>query len=251
MSPRATIAQRLTEILWLYINNAKHGERLPSEPELAKKLGVSRATLREAMRAFETQGIIHRRQGSGTFVSRPKHVIETGLEVLESIETLAKRIGLSVEAANITIESRAPTAKEAEALKLETEAKVLQVSRVIMAEGAPVAYLVDVLPEDVLTEADLAEGFSGSVFDVLLRRGTPPLDSSRCEISAVNATSDLPRFMAIQRGDVLLCFESYLYDTTGRIVDYSFSYFLPGYFHFHVIRRVGSAKPDLTGGNNA
>src|SRR5690606_30955540 len=74
-----------------------HGDKLPSEPMLAKMLGVSRATLREAMRTFEGQGIIRRRQGVGTFVVGPIQVIETGLEVLESIETLAEKIGLDVK----------------------------------------------------------------------------------------------------------------------------------------------------------
>ena len=54
------------------------GERLPSEPELARQLGVSRATLREAMRTFEAQGLIRRRQGVGTFVVGQSPVIESG-----------------------------------------------------------------------------------------------------------------------------------------------------------------------------
>lgn len=32
---------------------------------------------------------------------------------------------------------------------------------------------------------------------------------------------------------------AHLYAEIGRVIDYSFSYFLPGYFHFHVVRRVG------------
>ncbi len=47
--------------------------------------------------------------------------------------------------------------------------------------------------------------------------------------------------LEVQRGDVLLQFVSKLYTASGSIVDYSFSYFLPGYFKFHLVRRVGSA----------
>src|SRR5664279_1981066 len=89
--------QRLQGELTNLIAATEPGEKLPAEPELAHRLGVSRATLREAMRSFEGQGLIRRRQGVGTFVVSHKQVIESGLEALESIETLASKIGLNVE----------------------------------------------------------------------------------------------------------------------------------------------------------
>jgi GntR family transcriptional regulator len=113
------------------------------------------------------------------------------------------------------------------------------VSRVIRAEGNPAAFLVDILPGDVLTLDELKARFTGSVLDLLLRKGSPRLVSSRTEINAVSASADVARALGIQRGDVLLKFTAYLYDTQGRVVDYSFSYFLPGYFKFQVVRRVG------------
>lgn len=239
MSPHPPTSQRLHESLGRVINGMHPGERLPSEPELAHQLGVSRATLREAMRTFETQGLIHRRQGSGTFVSRPSRVIESGLEILESIETLANRIGLPVALGETSIESRPATELESEALDLPADSTVLRVARVILAEGQPAAYLIDTLPADMLQEEDIQDGFSGSVLDLLLHRQDPAPTTSRCEISAVTATSEIARAMAIQRGDVLLCFEALLFSRMGKIMDYSFSYFLPGYFRFHVVRRVG------------
>src|SRR3972149_10219143 len=82
------------------------GGRLPSEPAVAKDLGVSRATLREAMRTFETQGLIRRKQGSGTYVTHPSQVFESGLEMLESIETLAARLGLGGRVVEMRVEER-------------------------------------------------------------------------------------------------------------------------------------------------
>ncbi len=232
-------SQRLHEALGKIIAETPPGARLLTEPELAKQLSVSRATLREAMRTFETQGLIYRHQGSGTFVIHPSQVIDTGLEVLESIETLSKRIGLVVSIGELRTE-RLPASQEyARALSIQPGDVVLEVSRVIQAEGRPVAFLIDILPDDVLPEQELESTFTGSVLDLLLKRGTPALVSSRCEINAVQAKSEVARALRIQRGDVLLRFIAYLYSTSGRVVDYSYSYFLPGYFNFHVIRRVG------------
>src|SRR5512139_4105502 len=99
-----SVAQRLHDQLLHIITETQPGERLPSEPCLAEQLSVSRATLREAMRAFETQGIIRRRQGSGTYVNQPPRVLESGLEVLESIATMAQRSGLSDDIGELTVE---------------------------------------------------------------------------------------------------------------------------------------------------
>jgi GntR family transcriptional regulator len=232
-------SQRLHEALGKIIAETPPGERLLTEPELAKQLSVSRATLREAMRTFETQGLIYRHQGSGTFVIHPSQVIDTGLEVLESIETLSKRIGLEVSMGEHQIDRRPANEEYAKALALNQHDPILHVSRVIQAEGRPVAYLIDVLPDNVLPVEELDNEFTGSMLDLLLKRGLPTLVSSRCEINAVQAKSDVAKALKIQRGDVLLRFIAYLYSTNGRVVDYSYSYFLPGYFNFHIIRRVG------------
>ncbi len=213
--------------------------RLPSEPDLARKMGVSRATLREAMRAFEGQGLIRRRQGVGTFVVAQVPVIDTGLEVLESIETLAQRINLAVKMGELQVQQEMAGPDEEEALNLPNGSPVTRVSRVIYADNRPIAFLVDNLPADVLPASAFSASFSGSVLDLLLRRGNPKLTQSRTEIKAIGATSDVARALQIQRDDVLLHFAAQLYSEDGRVVDHSFSYFLPGYFRFHVVRKVG------------
>ncbi len=179
--------QRLQADLAALISRSPAGARLLSEPDLAKQLGVSRATLREAMRTFETQGLIRRRQGAGTFVVGQVPVLESGLEILESLETMAHRLGLEVSVSDLQIESAFADQEHATGLGIPLAARITRVRRVIRADSRPVA-----------------------------------------------------KALEIQRGDVLLQFISELYTGDGRIVDYSTSYFIPGYFNFHVVRRVGS-----------
>jgi GntR family transcriptional regulator len=246
MTSHTSTSQKLHENLGNLIASKKPGERLPSEPALAKQLGVSRATLREAMRTFETQGHIRRRQGAGTYVNHPSTVIESGLEILESIETMARRSGLQVAMGELMVDRRAATDDEISSMGLPPGSDITQITRVMHAEGRPVAYLIDLVPVDILAPQDLTGDFTGSVLDLLLQRGDPELISSRCDINAVTASHQVARALGIQRGDVLVWFGAILYNSTGRVVDTSFSYFLPGYFRFHVVRRIGDVNSSHT-----
>ena len=231
--------QRLQADLAALIARSSAGQRLPSEPELAKQLGVSRATLREAMRSFETQGLIRRRQGSGTFVVGKMEVLDSGMEVLESLETMAKRLGLEISVSDLSIEPLTADEELAKLLDVSVGGALTRVRRVMRADNRPVAYLVDILPDSILSSKDLPADFHGSVLDLLLGRGDP-LASSRANVSAIGATAEVAKAIEIQRGDVLLHFYSQLFDINSKVVDYSLSYFIPGYFHFHIVRRVGS-----------
>ncbi|MDP1713376.1 MAG: GntR family transcriptional regulator [Anaerolineales bacterium] len=230
--------QRLQVDLAALISRSPAGLQLPSEPNLAKQLGVSRATLREAMRSFETQGLIRRRQGAGTFVVGKTQVMDSGLEVLESLETIAKRLGLEVSVSDLNIETTAADEELAKMLDVPVGENLTRVRRVVHTDNRPVAYLEDTLPEDVLHMDDFPVDFHGSVLDFLLDRGDS-LKTSRTNVSAIGATAEVAKAIEIQRGDVLLHFHSQLFDDRGKVVDYSLSYFIPGYFHFHIVRRVG------------
>ncbi len=232
--------QRLQADLAELIANTPPGQRMTSEPELAKQLGVSRATLREAMRTFETQGLIRRRQGSGTFVVGKVPVMDAGLEVLESMDTMARRLNMAITVSDLHVEQVEADKETATVLGVVEGKRLTRVRRVMRADGRPAAYLIDTLPEQILQPDQLPEGFSGSVLDFMLERGDK-LTVSRAAISATNATADVAKALEIQRGDVLLQFVSQLYADDGKIVDYTVSYFIPGYFNFHVVRRIGNS----------
>ena len=214
--------------------------RLPSEPILARKLGVSRATLREAMRSFEGQGRIRRRQGIGTFVIGKVPVLDSGLEILESIESLATRINLPVKMGALQIKTSPATEIEANVLGVTAGIPLTHVERVIYTDNRPIAYLEDILPQDIIIPQDLeSREFRGSVLDLLLKRGNPKPTQSRTEIHAVGATPRVARALQVQRDDVLLQFIALLYGEDGRVMDFTYSFFLPGFFRFHVVRKVG------------
>lgn len=233
--------QRLQADIAKLIQRTPAGQRLLNEPDLAKQLGVSRATLREAMRTFETQGIIRRRQGSGTYVVGKVPVMDTGLEALESIDRMARRMKVPISVSDLSIEQMDADEETAKQLGVKEGVRLTRIRRVIRVENRPAAYLIDILPHALLAPEELPSDFSGSVLDFLLARGDE-LGVSRAVVSATNAPADVAKPLEIQRDDVLLTFTAQLTDVRNKVIDYSLSYFIPGYFHFHVNRRVVNTK---------
>src|SRR5690242_1909387 len=67
---RKPLYERLVEHLRAYVVEAglSAGDRLPSERDLAERLGVSRASVRQAIVALEVQGVLEVKHGGGTFL---------------------------------------------------------------------------------------------------------------------------------------------------------------------------------------
>ena len=225
-------------------NLAQANGMLPSETDLSQRFEVSRATIREALSQLEQRGVVIRRHGVGTFIAPQAPRIDAGLEELESLETLARRIGLKTQMGDPVIEERTPTPVEIKCLQLNAEIPILSVSRVIRAGERPVAYLVDVIPTTVLRQQDLDHTFRGSVLDLMIQRKDLSLSHSRTDILIESADETIARKLHLQPGEPLHKLKAQLYTRDGRVVDYSQSYFVPGYFHFHVIRRVGKTNGD-------
>jgi GntR family transcriptional regulator len=160
--------------------------------------------------------------------------------VLESIETISKRLDLPVSMGEKTITFISADDELALMFDMPVRTPLVKVERVINVEDRPVAFLIDIVVNDILLPVDLQKGFTGSVLDFLIRRGNPTLSHSVAEIQAVAASSDIARYLEIQRGDPLIQLSAKLYSDEGRMIDASSSYFLPGVFRFQVVRRVGS-----------
>ena len=87
---KKSLAQQTAEGLYARIvaeGQPGPGEKLPNELELSQELGVSRTTLREAIRSLVTQGVLEVRRGKGTFVSeRVGEIEDFGFGGLEQVK---------------------------------------------------------------------------------------------------------------------------------------------------------------------
>lgn len=216
------------------------GSRLPAEPILARQLGIARPTLREALRHLERNGQLQRRRGIGTFVSRraPTPVLPTGLERLESMESIARRQGFAVTTRDVAIRTERASARIAERLALAERAPVTVLARSKWIGEARVAYMVTAVPATICPADELRAGFRDSFIDYLVARGLPAIGYAHAELSPRLAGRVIGRQLDVAPKTVLMLLEERFRGEDGSYLAYTANYFLPGYFKFEVIRQV-------------
>lgn len=216
----------------------KPGEMLPSEDVLAKQLGISRSTLREALGHIETHGLISRRQGIGTFVGAPvKSGFMGGLERLESFRSLAAMAGMDTEVAERQVGVAPATVELATPLGVALGSDLVRVQVVEAVNGLRSAYLDTHLRVD-FANLDELTAWEGSVIEYLSEQRWPGLSHTRSEILAIHADAHVAAKLDIPQGRAALHLSETYYTHEGEPIAVSLNYFLTDRFRFYFIRRV-------------
>ena len=221
----------------------KAGDRIPPEAELVHYLGVSRVTVRAGLARLVERGLLERRQGSGTFLIRPPEGkrLAAGLERLETYTVHAARLGLTLDSSGLTIEASGAAPDEAAALEVEEGAPLAKVSRVLLIEADPAAWMVDVVPESIAGVDEVKEGFrpDAMLLDLLVSKGVP-VGYSRMSIEAltVGPEDEIGERLGLRSNSAALSLIQTMYHTDGRPAQWSRDTFLPGKLNLHVVREL-------------
>lgn len=127
---------------------------LPPERDLARDLGVARATVRKALRQLEEDGLLRRHKGSGTYVSPP---IEQPLTRPSGFTQDMSGRGLKAGVIWLSRSRGLPTAEESFGLGLSPAHEVSRLERVRTVEGEPLVLELAVLPASVLPDPQSVE----------------------------------------------------------------------------------------------
>ena len=214
------------------------GTRLPSEPALATELGVSRATLREALRVLESEGLLRRAWGSGTFVSGGRRVINS-LDVNFGVTDAIKAAGMEAGTEQGRHWFEPASAAEAARLNLQPGQDVLTVERVRTADGKPVVLSRDMLPAELLgNRLELCDQMlKRSIYEVLERDLGVVITHGMASFRPVRADLTVARRLRIRRGELLLAIWQVDYAEGDRPVLSSHEYHIADAFEFSVARR--------------
>jgi GntR family transcriptional regulator len=235
---------------WLVPGRHRSGDRLPPEHDLAAMLGISRGTLRTALERLEATGEIVRRQGSGTFVGRmPRPAArDEGLERLEPYSSLAKGRGRRLTVAELRIGEVAAGADAAAALGIDPGTAVTRIERVLLADGAPAARMIDTMAPGVALppEAQLRRALERGdmVLDVLLAHDVGvAYATTTIKPRLVGARERLGRDLGITRATAVLELEEIFHGIAGDVLYVSRDTFAPGELDLHVLRWLEAARP--------
>jgi len=211
----------------------KEKEKLPSEFDLAKQLGVSRATLREALRILEEENVIIRRHGVGTFVNS-KPLFTSGIEQLNSVTDMIKQAGMKPGTIFLSSSTLGPTEEDIRRFSCSTSEEIFVMERVRTANGEPVVYCIDKVPERILPKTfSYEEGF----FRILDEEANRRITYAVAQIEPIGYHEKISPILECDPETALLVLKQMHFDEMDEPVLYSVNYFKADKFSFHVLRK--------------
>jgi GntR family transcriptional regulator len=147
------------------------GDLLPTSKELAASVGVSLITVRRAMDELERAGRVHRHQGLGTFVARPRIVAEparTGSLLGTLRQAEADPAADSIDTRILEMRRGLPSPDVATALRIQPDAPVWRLRRLRLIDGQPAVAETSIIPVTLAPDLDqLVKQPGGSLYDLL------------------------------------------------------------------------------------
>ena len=214
------------------------GSQLPSEMELLQMMGISRTTLREALRILEEQRLIRKSRGRGTFVM--DRAIVKDMSQNFGITEMISQAGYTPGTRDFKICADKASKVLAEKLDIPEESSLIVIERVRTANDTPIVWTRDIMPQEYLgdwmpTNANLKDV---SLYECLQHYANIRIVDGVASFSPVQASREIAEKLSIPRNTLLLLIEQVDQDQNQRPVLYSAEYHLTDKFNF-IIHRKG------------
>jgi len=230
---RHSVAQALRD--QIVAGGLAPGDRLLSEPELARSLGVSRSSLRGGIAILEEDGLVRRLHGSGTYVSH-RPVVRNDLGRNFSVSALIEATGVAPGSVDERCVLEAPPAQVAAALGVGVEEKVCALRRVRTAGTRRVVDSTDWCRPDVVAVEAMRELKGGSIYAALAERGFP-VHYGVATITPTAAEGTVAKRLRVEAGALLWTLFQLDSTADGTVVLVSQEHHLAEAFEITVFRR--------------
>jgi GntR family transcriptional regulator len=246
---RRPVALRVRDDLRERIANGtlKAGDRLPSEPECASLYGVNRATVREAYKLLEQEGLIVVSRGFGHYVqSHARDLIAGTVSLFSSQTQFLESLGHAVSTRVLAVRVRQPTAEEADALHLAPDSTVVELERFRLADREVVIYARAAFSEQILGAPIDDIDWTGSLAALFASRGHA-LRSAVIDIRAANLPTRICRQAGLPHETPWLLFNGTNYDAASQPMLFAYDYFRGDLRTLHVVQRNESVQATSPG----
>lgn len=196
----------------------RSGDLLPGDHELALHFGLSRGVVRQALAELETEGLITRRRGKGTFLTREK-VSEGLASWVGGLADDARRRGVVVRSRVLRNEVVAADSRVAHILSLEEGAPVVMFERVRSLDDEPWVHTIAWLPVELFPGLENEDLSTQSLYDVLRERYDVSFGQVNRSVEASPASDETAEYIGIEAGDPVLRLSSLLFDASGRAIE--------------------------------
>jgi DNA-binding GntR family transcriptional regulator len=195
--------------------------RLPPEADLARRLGVSRSTVRAALQSLAEEGVVSRRRRHGTVVN--EHVLRSSLPLnrLVSFRALVEQAGYAATVDPLVRRIETAPRDARAALGLDHDTPCLTVERLVRADGEPVVTVVDVLALERLLVAPDDVKDADSTFAFVAKHTGIHIDHSTVELVPRVADADGPGHLELAPGTPYLELRETLYAADHERVAFS------------------------------
>jgi GntR family transcriptional regulator len=238
----ATLTDQTVQAIQEAIKQGKFptGSQLPPEMELLQMMGISRTTLREALRILGEQRLIRKRRGLGTFVM--ERAIVKDMSQNFGITEMISQAGYTPGTRDFDIYLGPPSKIIAEKLDIPSDSTMVVIDRVRTANDTPVVWTRDIMPQEFLGGwmPTIKELNQRSLYECLEEHTNIRIVSGIASFSPVQANREIAEKLSIQRNDLLLLIDQVDLDQSQRLVLYSAEYHLTDKFNF-IIHRKGPA----------
>lgn len=219
------------------VNNEFEDGRIPSESDLAKELNVSRSTIREAFSRLEAEGIIYRKQGSGTFVNQTGLRIKIRLEEIWDYESVLQAHGYTPSVQLISAGEKPASPKVAAALEIDEQHPVIVVQKLFLADNDPVILTDNYLPRGLVQSTYQEQDCRKPISQFLSQFCNQELSYFFSEAVPLLVPEWLAHKLNLTMPQAILSFEETGYNQHNEPIVKGISYFRDDLLRFGLIRR--------------
>jgi len=193
------------------------GDRLPPERDLSKMLSVNRMTVRRALQVLESQGLLLRRQGAGTYVAEPK--IERQAAQLVPFTQGMQRRGYTPGARVITLERHPAEPSIASELELPVSAPVYHVHRLRLVNQEPLLLERLEIPVHRFPDLERYDLSQRSLYEIMETEYGVSVVRARQSLEPVSATEYEAELLQVARGAPLMLERRLAFDQDDQPVE--------------------------------